>query len=73
MEPIFTLRQLIQSVGQFVLVVITHLAVYEKFSEMSLDNMVQPVIQGLIVALGILGFARVGPAPANVEVKVEKK
>jgi hypothetical protein len=73
MEPIFTLRQLVQSLGQFVLVVVTNLAVYDKFSDMSLDRMAQPIVQGLIVALGILGFARVGPAAPNVSVTVEPK
>jgi hypothetical protein len=35
--------------------------------------MAQPIVQGLIVALGILGFARVGPAAPNVSVTVEPK
>jgi hypothetical protein len=72
MEPIFTLRQLIQSVGQFVLVVVTNLMVFKGFSEITWDGMFQPIMQGLVVALGILGFTRIGPAPDNVTVKVEK-
>jgi hypothetical protein len=71
-EPIFTLRQLIQSLGQFALVVITNLMVFKGFSEITWDGLFQPIMQGLVVALGILGFTRVGPAPDNVSIKVEK-
>lgn len=71
MEPLFTIRQLVQSIGQFVLVVVSNIMVYKTFSEVTVDNLFQPIMQGLVVALGILGFSRVGPAPSNVEVKVQ--
>jgi hypothetical protein len=72
MEPIFNLRQLIQSIGQFVLVVVTNLMVFKGFSEITWDGLFQPIMQGLVVALGILGFSRVGPAPNNVDITVER-
>jgi hypothetical protein len=71
MEPLFTIRQLVQSVGQFILVVVTNIMVYKSFSEITADNLFQPIMQGLVVALGILGFSRIGPAPSNVEVTVQ--
>jgi hypothetical protein len=60
MDPIFSGRQLVQSLGQFVVIVVSGLAVYKGFSELTADSFYQPVIQGLIGALAILGFSRVG-------------
>lgn len=66
MDPIFSARQLVQSVGQFVVIVVSGLAVYKGFSELTVDSFYQPVVQGLIAALAILGFSRVGgPKPGE--------
>ena len=53
-------NQFWQSIGQFLIVFVSGMAVYKGFSELSLDAVYQPVVQGLISALGIWGFSKVG-------------
>jgi hypothetical protein len=72
MEPIWTLRQLIQSAGQFVVVFLMMVRPIG-FKNLSMETIWEPLIEATLGALVLLGFSRVGPAPANVEIKVEKK
>lgn len=65
MEPIFTLRQLFQSAGQFLIVFLILLKPAQGFSMLTMDTLFEPIVEGLIAALGILGISRVGPAPSG--------
>lgn len=72
MEPIFTVRQLIQSIGQAVVIFLVAIRVIG-YESLSIETMWGPAIDSVLGALMLLGFARVGPAPPNVEVKVIEK
>lgn len=56
--------QLVQSIGQFLIVFVSGMAVFKGWSEIQqagfLNSAYQPIVQGLISALGIWGFSKVG-------------
>ena len=60
-------RQVVQSVVQFLSVFLTGIAVYKGFPT-KLDQIYQPLIQGLMAALAIWGGSKLhigGPPPAG--------
>lgn len=59
MTPIISMRQALQSLGQFAVIFITGIAVY-RYSELSWDVVWQPLLQGVLGALGVLGVSRLG-------------
>ena len=65
MDELLSKRQLFQSVGQLVIVVITGLLVYEDFAAVAAKGWANalwlPGLQGILAALGILGISKVGP------------
>lgn len=65
MEPIFSTRQLFQSAGQFLIVFLILLKPAQGFSGLTMDTLFEPIVEGLIAALGILGISRVGPGSTN--------
>lgn len=58
-------NQFVQSLGQFLIVFVSGMAIYKGWSDVVsagvMNAIYQPVIQGLISALGIWGFSKVGP------------
>ncbi len=50
-------RQAWQSLGQFLVVFLSGIAVYQGF-QTNLDAYYQPLVQGLLAALGIWGFSK---------------
>ena len=60
-------NQIVQSLGQFLIVFFTGLATYKGWHEVVaigvLDAVWQPTIQGMLAALGIWGFSKVGRQP----------
>jgi hypothetical protein len=57
-------RKLYEALGSFAVTFISGLAVYKGFTELTVDSIYQPVIQGLMVALGVLGFRSIPSKPA---------
>ncbi len=60
-----TKKQLFQSVGQFLTVFVTGMLVYAGWSEITkvgvMNAIYQPLLQGVLAALGIWGLSKVGP------------
>ena len=60
-------KQIYQSLGQFLIVFLTGMALFKTWGEVAqmgvLNAVWQPAIQGLISALGIYGFSKVGRQP----------
>lgn len=59
--PIFTKRQLIQSLGQFLVVFLTGLGAHATLKELTWDVAYSSGIQAALSMLLILGFSKVGP------------
>lgn len=72
-----TKRQLFQSVGQFIVVVVSGLIVYKDFSafiQTGVANALwQPSLQALLAVAGIWGISRIGPQDAGQKLLALKK
>ena len=59
------MNQAVQSIGQFLIVFFTGMAIYKGWTEVQavgvLNAIYQPIVQGAISALGIYGFSKIGP------------
>jgi len=60
------LRKLYEALGSFATTFVSGLLVYKSFHEVQLDNIYQPIMQGVMVALAVLGF-RVIPSKPPAE------
>lgn len=62
-------RQVFQSIGQFVVVVVSGLLVYKDFAEFAATGAAnalwQPSLQALLAVAGIWGISKLGPPPAD--------
>lgn len=71
MDPILSKRQLFQSLGQVIVVMVMALIVFEDFDAFRAKGVVNalwnPFWQGVLSALGILGISRIGPGTAASE------
>ena len=65
MDPIFSKRQLLQSLGQFILTMATSMLVFDSYTAFVekgvLDAVWLPFWNAVIVVLGVFGISRVGP------------
>ena len=59
------MNQVFQSIGQFLIVFISGMAIYKGWNDIQVvgvaNAVYQPIVQGLISALGIWGFSKIGP------------
>lgn len=62
-------RQLFQSIGQFVVVVVSGLLIYKDFAEFhtvgAANALWQPTLQAILSVAGIWGVSKLGPVGSN--------
>lgn len=60
-----TKRQIFQSIGQFIVVVVSGLLIYKDFAEFvkigALNALWQPSLQAILAVAGIWGISKLGP------------
>jgi len=63
-------RQIFQSIGQFIVVVVSGLLVYKDFTEFikfgAMNALWQPSLQAILAVAGIWGVSKLGPAGGTV-------
>lgn len=59
------MRKLYEALGSFATTFVSGMLVYKGFHDINIDAIYQPIMQGLIVALGVLGFRAIPSKPTG--------